>query len=47
MVQLVIGEKGEGKTKKMLDYVHEAMKTAAGNIVYLDKSSRKIGRAHV
>ena len=40
MVQLVIGEKGEGKTKKMLDYVHEAMKTATGNIVYLDKSSR-------
>ncbi|MCI8820951.1 MAG: twitching motility protein PilT [Lachnospiraceae bacterium] len=42
MVQLVIGEKGEGKTKKMLDYVHEAMKTATGNIVYLDKSSRNI-----
>jgi len=42
MVQLIIGEKGEGKTKKMLDYVHEAMKTATGNLVYLDKSSRNI-----
>ena len=42
MVQLVVGVKGEGKTKKMLDYVHDAMKTATGNIVYLDKSSRNI-----
>lgn len=42
MVQLIIGVKGEGKTKKMLDYVHEAVKTAAGNLVYLDKSSQNI-----
>lgn len=42
MIQLVIGDKGEGKTKKMLDYVHEAIKTATGNLVYLDKSSRNI-----
>lgn len=42
MVQLVVGVKGEGKTKKMLDYVHEAMKTANGNIVYLDKSSQNM-----
>ena len=42
MVQLVVGVKGEGKTKKMLDYVNDAMKTATCNIVYLDKSSRNI-----
>ncbi len=42
MVQLVVGVKGEGKTKIMLDSVHEAMKTATGNIVYLDKSSQNI-----
>ena len=42
MVQLIVGVKGEGKTKKMLDYVHDAMKTATGNIVYLDKSSQNI-----
>ena len=42
MIQLVLGDKGEGKTKKMLDYVHEAIKTATGNLVYLDKSSRNI-----
>ncbi|MDE7321059.1 MAG: twitching motility protein PilT [Lachnospiraceae bacterium] len=42
MVQLITGEKGEGKTKKMLDCVHEAMKTATGNLVYLDKSAQNI-----
>ncbi len=42
MVQLIVGVKGEGKTKKLLDYVHEAVKTANGNLVYLDKSSRNI-----
>ncbi len=42
MVQLIVGVKGEGKTKKILDCVHEAMKTATGNLVYLDKSSRNI-----
>lgn len=42
MVQLIVGVKGEGKTKKLLDYVHEAVRTANGNLVYLDKSSRNI-----
>ncbi len=42
MVQLITGEKGEGKTKKMLDCVHEAMQTATGNLVYLDKSAQNI-----
>ena len=38
MVQLIVGVKGEGKTKKMLDHVHNVMKSVDGNIVYLDKS---------
>lgn len=38
MVQLIVGVKGEGKTKKMLDHVHSIMKSVDGNIVYLDKS---------
>lgn len=42
MVQLIVGVKGEGKTKKMLDHVHESMKSVNGNIVYLDKSSQNI-----
>ena len=42
MVQLIVGVKGEGKTKKMLDHVHESMKSVDGNIVYLDKSSQNM-----
>lgn len=42
MVQLIVGVKGEGKTKKMLDHVHESMKSVNGNIVYLDKSSQNM-----
>ena len=40
MIQLITGEKGTGKTKLMLDGANEAIKTAAGNIVYIDKSSK-------
>ena len=40
MVQLIVGEKGKGKTKYLLDKVNSAVKTASGNIVYLDKNSK-------
>ena len=40
MVQLIIGDKGEGKTKQPLDKVNEAIQEARGNIVYLDKSTK-------
>ena len=40
MVQLIVGEKGKGKTKVLLDSVNTAIKEATGNIVYLDKSSK-------
>ena len=42
MVQLIVGVKGAGKTKKMLDHVHDSIKNVDGNIVYLDKSSRNM-----
>lgn len=40
MVQLIVGKKGKGKTKHLLDKVNNEIKTITGNIVYLDKSSR-------
>lgn len=40
MVQLIVGKKGKGKTKQLLDKVNGAIKTAEGNIVYLDKSTK-------
>ncbi len=40
MVQIIAGEKGKGKTKHLLDKVNESVKSATGNIVYLDKSQK-------
>lgn len=40
MVQLIVGKKGKGKTKHLLDKVNADIKVANGNIVYLDKSSK-------
>ena len=40
MVQLIVGEKGKGKTKQLLDKVNTEVKVVAGNIVYLDKSTK-------
>ena len=37
MVQLVVGKKGKGKTKYLLDKVNAEVQNASGNIVYLDK----------
>ena len=40
MFQLIVGEKGKGKTKQLLDKVNSEIKEIAGNIVYLDKSTK-------
>ncbi len=40
MVQLIVGNKGKGKTKQLLDKVNSEVKNIAGNIVYLDKSTK-------
>ena len=40
MVQLIVGRKGKGKTKQLLDKVNAEIKTVSGNIVYLDKSTK-------
>lgn len=40
MVELIVGKKGKGKTKVLLDRVNAAIKEANGSIVYLDKSAK-------
>ena len=40
MVQLIVGEKGKGKTKYMLDKVNTEIKNVSGNIAYLDRSTK-------
>lgn len=40
MVQLIVGKKGKGKTKHLLDKVNSEVKSISGSIVYLDKSTK-------
>ena len=40
MVQLIVGKKGKGKTKHLLDKVNAEVKATEGTIVYLDKSTK-------
>ena len=40
MVQLILGDKGKGKTKYLLDEANKSVQGAAGDIVYLDKNSK-------
>lgn len=40
MVQLIVGKKGKGKTKCLLDKVNNEVKNIAGSVVYLDKSTQ-------
>ncbi len=40
MVQLIVGKKGKGKTKHLLDKVNTEVQSVSGNIVYLDKSTK-------
>ncbi len=36
MIQLIVAEKGQGKTKFLLEKVSEAAKEARGNVVFID-----------
>ena len=40
MVEIIAGEKGKGKTKRLLARVNEDLKTAQGSLVYIDKSQK-------
>lgn len=40
MVQLIVGNKGKGKTKHLLEKVNLQVKETKGNIVYLDNSTK-------
>lgn len=40
MIQIIAGQKGKGKTKRLIDKANADIKQAKGNIVYLDKSDK-------
>ena len=46
MIQILAGEKGQGKTKKLIDMANEASKTVDGNVVFIDDDSRHMYDLH-
>lgn len=40
MVKLLIGKKGSGKTKKIIDLANETVEEAKGNVVFINKNQR-------
>ena len=40
MVQLIVGKRGKGKTKQLLDKANTVIKEANGNVDFLDKSAQ-------
>ena len=40
MIQLVFGEKGSGKTKKILEIANQAAENAKGSVVFIDEDDR-------
>ena len=46
MVKILAGEKGEGKTKRMIDMANAAGKQAKGNIVFVDDDNSHMYDLH-
>lgn len=40
MIQLIFGEKGSGKTKKILELANQAAEQAKGSVVFIDEDDR-------
>lgn len=40
MVQLIVGKRGKGKTKQLLDKANSAIKESKGTVDFLDKSAQ-------
>lgn len=40
MIKLIVGAKGSGKTKTMIEQINQAAKTTSGNVVVIEKSMK-------
>lgn len=40
MIQVILGKKGSGKTKRLIDLANDALKSEHGNIVFIDDDKR-------
>ena len=46
MIQILAGEKGQGKTKRLIEMANEASKTIEGNVVFIDDDNRHMYDLH-
>ncbi len=46
MLRVIFGEKGAGKTKRIIDEANALLKTAKGNIVYIDDDNSHTREIH-
>ena len=42
MINVIIGEKGTGKTARLIDAVHSAEQAATGSVVFINKGKRHV-----
>ena len=40
MIQIIVGDKGSGKTKRLIDLVNESLKNEHGDIIFVDDDKR-------
>jgi len=46
MVKFIAGQKGEGKTKRLIEMANEALKTTEGHVVFLEAGRKHIHDLH-
>ena len=46
MIQILAEEKGQGKTKRLIEMANEASKTIDGNVVFIDDDNRHMYDLH-
>ena len=46
MVQFIVGDKGEGKTKKLINKANEQLKLTDGNLIFIDDDRRTTSDLH-
>ena len=47
MIKLIVGGKGSGKTKKMIEMINDSAATTPGNIVCIEKSMKPVSYTHL
>ena len=40
MIKVILGDKGSGKTKRLIDMTNDALKEERGNIIFIDDDKR-------